>query len=333
MSRKVLLLLLIFTLTLSLWSASRLEKLFKQSKSRIKEKDFVSGFEQIINEDADGKYGNLSRFELAKYYFLRRDYEKCEEYLQNCDARYVPDREYWQGKNLFHWGKYEDSIIMLDNYIMKSDNYTNVETSYLYIAESYIKLLKYYKALNTLDELYKGRYMRYQKPLVFYKTGSTYEKVGDYESAVEFYGKMKVEFPYHPLTFNAGDRVNEIEQEGLLENPVIKETEQIQEPEIEIVQISKPEPEPEPDPEPIPEPEPEPKGIYLQIGAFEEDHNLTRRVGLVEGMGYTTTLVPLQMGSKRLYRVLIGPFSSNSKLVTTKQKLNSQGLKCFKTTY
>jgi tetratricopeptide (TPR) repeat protein len=335
MSRKVLIILLIVFTCLTLWGQSRVEKLYNQALSRIREQDYVTGFQEIIDQDKDGKYGNLSRFELARYYLLRRDYEETEKYLEDCSLKYVPHRDFWIAKNLFSWGKYDKAITIFDDYIINSDDHNNVETSYLFISEAYIRLFEYYKALNTLDELTKGRYLRQQKPLVFYKTGSTYEKVGNYEDAMEMYDKMKIEFPYHPLTFNATDRINDITDKGLLElvpEPT-PEPEPEPEPELEKVEMTKPKPAPKPIPKPEPEPEPKSglKGMFLQVGAFIKDHNLTRRVALLESMGYQVNLDPVNTREGKLYKVLVGPFASESILLSKQKKLRSQGIECFKT--
>jgi len=338
MSRKVLIILLLFT-CLTLWGDSRVEKLYNQALSRLREQDYVSGFQEIIDQEKDGRYGNLSRFELAKYYLLRRDYEEAEKNLKACSVKYVPDRDFWIAKNFFSWGKYDKAITIFDDYVINSDNYNNVETSYLLIAEAYIRLFEYYKALNTLDELTKGRYLRQQKPLVFYKTGSTFEKVGNYEEAMEMYDKMKIEFPYHPLTFNATDRINDITDKGLLElvpEPA-PEPEPEPEPELEKVEMTKPKPAPKPvpkpKPKPVPEPEPESglKGMFLQVGAFTKDHNLTRRVSLLESMGYQVNLDSSDTRDGKLYKVLVGPFASESDLRIKQKKLRSQGIECYKT--
>jgi len=337
MSRKVLLLLVLVFISLSLWGESRMEKLYNQAISLIREDEYVKGFQEIIKEDKDGKYGNLARFELAKFYLLRRDYEEADKYLKNCSKKHVPERDFWMGQNLFGWGKYDKAITTFDDYIIYSDNHNNIETSYLYISEAYIRLLEYYKALNTLDELIKGRYLRQQKPLVFYKTGSTQEKVGNYEAAMEMYGKMKIEFPYHPLTFNATDRINDITSKGLAEVESMPPAEPEPEPEPEMAkaEMPKPPPEPKPEPKPVPKPTPEPepkfKGIYLQVGAFIKDHNLTRRVALLESMSYNVDMDPVNTRQGMLYKVLVGPFESESDLLKTQKKLRSQGLECFKT--
>ncbi|MDP8220395.1 MAG: SPOR domain-containing protein [Candidatus Stygibacter frigidus] len=337
MSRKVLLLFVIIFISLSLWGESRLEKLYNQAISLIQEDEYVKAFQEIIKEDKDGKYGSLARFELAKYYLLRRDYEEADKYLKDCSTKYVPERGFWMGQNLFGWGKYNKAITTFDDYIIKSDNYNNIETSYLYVSEAYIRLLEYYKALNTLDELTKGRYLRQQKPLVFYKTGSTQEKVGNYQAAMEMYDKMKIEFPYHPLTFSATDRINDITSKGLAEVESMPPVEPEPEPEPEIAkaEMPKPAPEPKPEPKPVPKPAPEPepklKGMFLQVGAFIKDYNLTRRVAELEALNYTVNIDPVETRQGTLYKVLVGPYKTESDLLKNQQKLRSQGLECFKT--
>ena len=73
------------------------------------------------------------------------------------------------------------------------------------------------------------------------------------------------------------------------------------------------------------------KGMFLQVGAFIKDHNLTRRVALLESMSYTVKLDPVNTRQGVLYKVLVGPFKNEGDLLKTQKKLRSQGLECFKT--
>ncbi len=310
---KLKLILLILLIPIILSAETELETKYLKAKNSTNKSEYKTIFEELASKHKDNRFGQLSMEELAKIHILDRDYDKAISYLKKIHLKEIEDKQYWLARAYLKIGKYQEAIVSAQIYIASSENVENIETSYFIIAEAYLQQKKFQKALSTLESLRTSRYINNQIPLLHFKRGNCYELMEKYEDAILCYRKLKMDFPYHQLSYLAENYIYNLKNNKAINIDLSKlNSHRMEEPKVETKAATG-----------------EDLKIYLQVGAFSSKENAEKLGKKVKKIGYNYKVFPKIKNSKQLYIVAAGCFENDKKLKKAMQKLEKNGMKSF----
>ena len=302
--------LLIFLLFVSLLFGA-IEDLqdFETAKQAKTGKELQAKYTELIEKDAQSYSGQRALFELAKISMLNREYEKAEALFRQIFDERITDKEFWLAKCYLKLEDATRAIISSQNFICDSSDITKIESAYFIIAEAYIISSQYKRALNTLESLRTSAYIQNYIPLMYFKKGYCQEKLKKYTGAVTMYKKLKLEYPYHELSFIAEERIYNIQDSELidfevLEKRVVKTTKETLKSGNELK-------------------------MYLQAGAFGAVKNAEKLGSKITNIGYSYIIFDKMKNGKKLYCVAAGPFENSNKVKNAISKLKNNQINSY----
>lgn len=289
------------------------EKLFNQAKNLLKREEIEKKLLMLTQTYPETYYGQLAYLEMAKLNILDRNYESAIFFLKQIFIPEIKDKQFWMAKAYLKNNQYKLAAIAAQMFISESDDETKVEIAYFIIAESYLLRYQYKKALDTLEELRKSKYIKNNVPLLYYKIGICNELLSHYDSALLSYRKLKKEFPYHQFSYLAEERIYQLSQEKRVQlDPSVFGTYRRTEPEKSNPAAT--------------------SGnfdLYLQLGAFSSRDNADMMGKRVKKIGYESKIQKKKSNGKDLFVVLAGPFGDETKLAKAKGNLKKHGIDSF----
>ena len=214
--------------------------------------------------------------------------------------------------------QFDSAIISAQNFIFESNDKNLIESAYFLIAEAYINQKSYSRALNTLEFLRNSEFIENNIPLLHYKVGYCQEMLGNYDSALNSYKKLKIEFPYHQYSYLAEDRIYqltkmripEITDQDLQEYRTAEnKNEDDQETENINYQVTM---------------------KYLQVGAFSKRSNAEDLADKIRGFLKDDYIIfSKTVKEKTLHILAYGPFDNDTALKKVKNKLEEKGYSSF----
>jgi predicted negative regulator of RcsB-dependent stress response len=299
-------------------NALSLEEKYNKAVSLSEEKEIIEALEEIVDEDINSYYGQMSLLELGKISILKRDYEEAIDKLKEIHREEVGEKEYWMANAYLKNGQYDSAIISSQNFIFDSNDKSLIESAYFVIAESYISQKSYSRALNTLEFLRNSEFIENNIPLLHYKVGYCQEMLGNYDSSLNSYKKLKMEFPYHQYSYLAEDRIYqltkmripEITDEDLQDfRTTDSSNENADQNESVTYQVTK---------------------KYLQVGAFSRKENAQNLAGEIRKYLKDDYIIfSKTIKDKTLHILAYGPFDRDSDLNEVKKKLDEKGYSSF----
>ena len=254
---------------------------------------------QIIGDNDENPNAQSALFELAKIKMLERDYQAAHDYLKRIYDEQIIDKEYWLAKAYLKLEDYTRAIISAQNFICDSEDSTKIESAYFLIAEAYLLSFQYKRALNTLETLRNSDYIQNFIPLLFYKIGYCHEKLGHIEDSILAYKKLKCDYPYNEITFQAEERLANLGKNTAEKTETTSSTYN------------------------------EEAQTYLQAGAFgsaENAHNLGARISQI---GFKYIVFDKTSNGKKLYCVAAGPFENKNSLNSALNKLKENQINTY----
>ena len=265
-------------------------------------KDLESNLNGIILNDDENPQAQLALFELGKLKFLERDYQAAQDYFKRIYGEDITDKEYWLAKTYLKLEDPTRAIISAQNFICDSDDPTKIESAYFLIAESYLLSHQYKRALNTLETLRNSEYIQNFIPLLFYKLGYCHELLDHTEDAILSYKKLKSDYPYHELSFQAEERLLSMRSKPTQNSPQPILTTAVANHDAQT---------------------------YLQAGAFGSPKNAHSLGSKITNLGMKYIVFDKMSNGRKLYCVAAGPFENATKLNTALTKLKDNQINTY----
>jgi len=290
------------------------EKSYLKLKTETDKTIDKTEYERIFMDHPDTFYGQTALLDLAKIELLQRNYDQALIYFKKIFHPDISTKEYWMAKCYLSKGDYDSAIISAQNYIYSSFDKEKIESSYFIIAEAYINKGLFVRALNTLKYLKNSENIQNNIPLLHYKMGYCNEKMGEYEQAITYYRKLKLDFPYHEYSYLAEDRIYDLKKENKinidLKDILINETDQtVDDPLTYSLE----------------------KGSkYLQVGAFSKRINAENHAKEIQNTITSNYIIFEKIADgKSLFVVAFGPYEDDQQLKEVKQSLAVNGYNSF----
>jgi len=151
-----------------------------------------------------------------------------------------------------------------------------------------------------LETLRNSEYIQNFIPLLFYKIGYCHEKLGHIEDSILAYKKLKCDYPYHEITFQAEERLDNIgNNTDTTQNTVTTHT-----------KYSKAQ-------------------KYLQAGAFGNAENAYNLGARISQIGFKYIVFDKTSNGKKLYCVAAGPFEDKNSLNSALNKLKENQISTY----
>jgi len=293
---------------------SSAERSYLQIKSQVDQKVDKTEYENTFMDNPETYSGQSALLDLAKIELLERNYDQALYYFKKIFHPDIKTKEYWIAKCYLFKGDPDSAIISAQNYIYSAFDKDKIETSYFIIAEAYIDKGLFTKALSTLAYLKNSENIQNNIPLLHYKMGFCNEILGNYEKALTYYKKLKLDFPYHEYTYLAEDRIYKLNSENKinidLKELLINENETLSE-----------------DPGELPQKE---KRKFLQVGAFSKKTNAERHAEEIkESFAGSYIVFEKTTDGKTLFVVAFGPYETSGQIKEAKDTLLVKGYNSF----
>jgi len=285
---------------------------YSKLKDETKNKVNKAEYEEIFMGAPDTFQGQSALLDLAKIELLERNYDQALKYFKKIFHPEIPTKEYWMAKCYLSSGDTDSAIIAAQNYVYTSSDKDKIESSYFIIAEAYIEKGLFTKALNTLNYLRNSDNIQNNIPLLHYKIGYCNEKLGNYDTALTHYKKLKLDFPYHEYTYLAEDRIYQMNSDKKID--------------VDLKEIMINE---DPVKEPIADKDDE-GNKYLQVGAFSKQGNADKHgKDISKTFSGNYIVFPKKSNNKTLYITAFGPYNSDKQLNKAKSELEKNGYNSF----
>jgi len=308
---------------------------FKQCTLANSISESINGLKEIITDYPSFPLLNAVRFELSKLYYLNKDYESSLSYLMEIEEEedntikiFTPYTCILSGLICFEKGDYDNSI----NYYKKSlkelslvgfnDRNQFIAKSYLGISEAFIGLKRYKEA----EELLKRIYGSFSSILVqedaLYLLGNCYLDASKLDYSYSAFIKIIEGYLHSPYTIMAKKKIehllqqkkdlNNVDISGVFDRRILecsylidmtKEEESI----VKNSFIS----------------------FSIQVGSFIKEANAVKLVEELNGKGFSSYSLKVELEDKEVYRVRVGYFSSRIEAEKAKQNLEKYKYKGF----
>jgi len=314
MYKNIIIILAVFWIAMIQADDSSTDRSYLQIKSQVDQKVNKIEYENIFMSDPNSFSGQSALLDLGKIELLERNYDQALHYFKKIFHNDITVKEYWIAKCYLLKGEPDSAIISAQNYIYSALDNNKIETSYFIIAEAYIDKGLFTKALNTLNYLKNSENIQNNIPLLHYKMGFCNEKLGNYEKALTYYKKLKLDFPYHEYTYLAEDRIYKLSSENKIEI------------DLKDVLINDNEKVPD-DSDNLPDKE---MKKFLQVGAFSKKKNAEKHAEDIN-KSFTGSYIVFEKDSngKTLFIVAFGPYETSKLLNDAKEALLKKGYSSF----
>ncbi|MCD6181846.1 MAG: SPOR domain-containing protein [Candidatus Cloacimonetes bacterium] len=289
-----------------LWSISHeaLKSTYEKAAGQFHQSNFVPAMQAIARQHPDSQYGQLAMLELAKFHLLKREYSDAKKLLKQTRQSYIPDKEYWLAKVYLQNQEYQLAIVSAQNYIFSSQDADKIELSYFIIAQGYMEQKLYHRSLEMLETLRKSANIINNIPLLHYKLGQCYEKLGAFDKAAASYQKLRQDFPYSQYAQLADDRIYALKLDTKMEplKPIKpKENSRAQ----------------------------GKYTVYLQAGAFSSTANAKKLQQRIEKFKIPTISFSKKSNGKTLHVIAAGPFANDSAMKQAASTLKKNNINTF----
>ncbi|MDD3051528.1 MAG: SPOR domain-containing protein [Candidatus Cloacimonetes bacterium] len=289
-------------------------------KNKIKlDKADAESFRLIGQKYEDEYWGQLSFLEAGKICFLVRDYPNALSSLNKINYLGISEHYFWISQIYLKISEFDKAIKFSQDFAKKTSIKAYQELAHFTIAEAYILQNKYNKALNTLRYLQQSALVENNFALLHYKMGYCSEMIDNFESAILFYRKVIMDFPYTKYGNMAENRLYRIRSSN-------KELISISD--IGYIESNKVSAQSVTNTESVKNATATDK-YFLQAGVFSTYKNALKQVNNLKKKSYDGEVFTKEVNGKSMYAVAVGSYSSKDEACKAAEILKKDGFDSF----
>ena len=293
-------------------------KLYYSAKLAKNSESALNFYKKAALADPNAIYAQKANLELAKLYFLKRDYSTAQSHLEKINL--LDEKHYWLARIYYNQNTYSNAVNSANTYInLNHDQYLSMDLSCL-LFDLYSRQQKSGEFIQLKNKMNNNPGYKHFEAFILWKEAQMLEKNANYSSAIDILKLIVSRYPNSQYRVFADDmiielnkksqsqsKINEPNSASFTQPAVPKSTKNNL---LNLSQLEK-------------------NKYYLQYNLFSTQKTAEQYKSQLEAQGLTPFIINKEVNSKSHFAVIQGPFLNKNEAVKFLNQLKSNNINGF----